>query len=58
MLKRQHIGDLFAPFWNMAAVFGIPKVLFFKKKSKKFRIGLLGLLLAIAISKLGEELNK
>ena len=35
MLKRQHIGDLFAPFWNMAAVFGIPKVLFFNKKSKK-----------------------
>ena len=25
MLKRQHIEDLFAPFWNMAAVFGIPK---------------------------------
>ena len=23
MLKRQHIGDLFVPFWNMAAVFGI-----------------------------------
>ena len=38
---RQHIRDLFAPFWNMAAVFGIPKAWFFNKKSKKFRIGLL-----------------
>ena len=47
MLKRQHIGDLFTPFWNMAAVSGIPKAWFFNKKSKKFRIGLLGLLLAI-----------
>ena len=23
MLKRQHIGDSFAPLWNMAAVFGV-----------------------------------
>ena len=37
----------------MAAVFGIPKALFFNQKSKKFRIGLLGLLLAITLLKLG-----
>ena len=55
MLKRQHIGDLFTPFWNMAAVSGIPKTWFFNKKSKKFRIGLLGLLLAITVLKLGVE---
>ena len=30
----------------MAIVFGLPKIWFFKKKSKKFRIGLLGLYLA------------
>ena len=53
MLKRQHIGDLFAPFWNMATVFRIPKTWFFNKKSKKFRLGLLGLLLAITVLKLG-----
>ena len=47
---RQHIRDLFAAFWNMAAVFGIPKALFFNKKWKQFRIGLLGLLLAITAS--------
>ena len=57
MLNRQHIGDLFAPFWNMAAVFGIPKAWFFNKKSKKLRIGLLGLLLATTALKLGHVLN-
>ena len=35
MLKRQHIGESFAPFWNMAAVFGTPKAWFFNKKSNK-----------------------
>ena len=50
---RQLIGDLFAPFWNMVAVFGIPKAWIFNKKSKKFRIGLLGLLLAITVLRLG-----
>ena len=53
MLRRQYIGDLFAPFWNMAAVFGIPKAWFFNKKSKKFRRGLLDLLPAITVLKLG-----
>ena len=51
-VKRQHIGDLFAPFRNMAAVFGISNAWFFNKKSKKFRIGLLGFLLAITALKL------
>ena len=32
-------------------MFGIPKTWFFNKKSKKFRIGLLGLLLAITVLK-------
>ena len=54
MLKRQHKGGLFAPFWNMAAIFRIPKALFFfNKKSKKFGIVLLGLLLAITVLNLG-----
>ena len=35
MLKRQHVGDRFAPFWYMAAVFGIPKAFFFNKKMEK-----------------------
>ena len=34
VLKMQHLGDLFAPFWNMAAVLGIPKAWYFNKKSK------------------------
>ena len=43
---------------NTAAVFGIPKAWFFNKKSNKFRIGLLGLLLAITALKLGVWLEK
>ena len=50
--NRGSIQGTFAPFWNMAAVFGILKARFFSKKSKKFRIGLLGLLLAITVLKL------
>ena len=36
MLTRQHIRDMFTLFWNMTAVFGIPKAWFFNKKSKKY----------------------
>ena len=31
------VKDLFAGFWNMAVVFGIPKVWFFKKKKNQNR---------------------
>ena len=37
------LWQLCVPFWNMAAVFGIPKGWFFKKKLKKFRKSLIGL---------------
>ena len=35
MKKRWHIRDLFGPFWNMTAVYAIPKAWFFNKESKK-----------------------
>ena len=35
MGKYFHIGDLIAPFWDMAAVFGIPKAWYLNKKWKK-----------------------
>ena len=41
----------------MTAVLGTPKVWFFNKKLKKFRIGLLGLLLAITALNLGYDWN-
>ena len=42
-VKEAAYRGLDPPFWNMAAVIGTPKAWFFNKKSKKFRIGLLGL---------------
>ena len=54
MLKRQHIGDLFAPYLEYGSCVLDPQgVVLQQEIEKKFRIGLLGLLLAITVLKLG-----
>ena len=52
-VKEAAYRGFVSPILEYGAVFGIPKAWFFNKKSKKFRIGLQGLLLAITALKLG-----
>ena len=52
-VKEAAYRGLVCPISEYGSCVWDSKALFFNKKSKKFRIGLLGLLLAIIVSKLG-----